>query len=75
MNPVGFSVLGIFSAYLSPLTRGHYYLDPGSGSYLIQLLIATLLGGAFMLRTYWTKISSFIRRIFGKEPGPEADDE
>ena len=32
------------------------YLDPGTGSYLIQILLAALLGGAFAVRMYWKKI-------------------
>ena len=42
------------------------YLDPGSGSYLLQLLIASLLGGMFAIRMYWGRIKSFFRR--GSDP-------
>ena len=42
------------------------YLDPGSGSYLLQLLLAALLGSAFLIKTYWKKIKQTIRRIFTK---------
>jgi len=38
------------------------YLDPGSGSYLLQLLIAGLLGGLFAIRAYWGKIKNLFRR-------------
>lgn len=40
------------------------YLDPGSGSYLIQLLIAALLGGAFVIKAFWRQIVAFFARIF-----------
>lgn len=40
------------------------YLDPGSGSYLIQLLIAALLGGAFVIKAFWRQIMAFFTRIF-----------
>ena len=53
-------------SYLSPflafLTGGLAYLDPGSGSFILQLLVATLLGGAFLLKAYWQKIISFFRK-------------
>lgn len=39
----------------------HAYLDPGSGSYLFQLLIAGLLGSMFFLRG----IVKRIKKIFG----------
>ena len=49
-----------------------HYLDPGSGSFLIQLLIAALLGGAVALRAYWGKIKGW----FGfKSQSSEDDDE
>ncbi len=49
------------------LTRPLAYLDPGSGSYLLQLLIAALLGGLFALRMYWGRIKSFFRRGSDRE--------
>jgi len=48
------------------------YLDPGSGSFLIQLLIATLLGLAVAVRASWSKIKGW----FGVKPkNDEEDDE
>jgi hypothetical protein len=35
------------------------YLDPGSGSFLIQLLIAALLGAGIALRASWGKVKTF----------------
>ncbi len=40
--------------------RDTAYLDPGSGSYLLQLLIAGLLGVLFVIKAYWRTIKSFI---------------
>ncbi len=34
------------------------YLDPGSGSFLIQLLLAVLLGAGVAIRMYWSKIKT-----------------
>jgi len=45
----------------SPLARQSAYLDPGSGSFLIQLLIAAAAGLAFALRGYWSKIIKVFR--------------
>jgi hypothetical protein len=47
------------------------YLDPGSGSFLIQLLIAALLGAGIALRASWSKIKKF----FGIETPVDEDDE
>jgi hypothetical protein len=35
------------------------YIDPGSGSYLVQALIAALLGAAFWIKMSWHRIKSF----------------
>jgi hypothetical protein len=44
------------------------YLDPGSGSYIFQLLIAGLVGAGFIIRLYWKRIIG----IFSKrQPGDE----
>jgi hypothetical protein len=43
------------------------YLDPGSGSYLIQLLLAASLGGAFAIKIYWKRITAFFGGLFGKK--------
>ena len=46
------------------------YLDPGSGSILLQLLLAALLGVGVILRTQWSKIES----LFGRKDA-SLDDE
>ena len=38
------------------------YVDPGSGSYLIQVIIAAVLGALFYFKTIWWKIKSFFHR-------------
>jgi len=38
------------------------YVDPGSGSYLLQMIIAAVLGALFYFKTAWWKIKSFFTR-------------
>jgi hypothetical protein len=40
------------------------YLDPGTGSYLLQLLIGGLLGGLFAIGLFWKRVLAFVKRIF-----------
>lgn len=47
------------------------YLDPGSGSFLIQLLIAALLGLGVAVRASWGKIKGW----FGSKPKTDEDDD
>ncbi len=53
----------MFGLFRSALENNQLYLDPGSGSFLLQLLIASGLGALFVLRSSWSKIKSF----FGKD--------
>jgi hypothetical protein len=32
------------------------YVDPGTGSYLLQMLLAGALGAGFAVRSFWAKI-------------------
>ena len=50
------------------------YLDPSTGSYLFQIVIAALLSGLFVLKTYGKNVAQKIRRIFGKENDNVQDD-
>ena len=38
------------------------YIDPGSGSYILQVALAGILGAAFAVKSYWTSIKTAIRR-------------
>lgn len=59
------------SVFSAPLESGNAYLDPGSGSFLLQILLAALLGGLFVLRSYWGKVKSFFANLFSKEENEE----
>jgi hypothetical protein len=45
------------------------YLDPGTGSFLIQLALAGLLGALFVIKTYWEKIKSWLFSLTGRSRG------
>jgi len=38
------------------------YLDPGTGSYILQLIIGGALGGVFLLKNYWQSLKGFFSR-------------
>lgn len=44
------------------------YIDPGSGSYLIQVIVAALLGVSFFFKNIYYSIRSF---FVGKNKKPE----
>jgi hypothetical protein len=55
-------------AALAMTPSAHAYLDPGTGSILIQGLIAAVVGGLFYIRTAWSRIKAFFS---GRRPGTE----
>jgi hypothetical protein len=50
------------------------YLDPGTGSYMFQLLIAGLIGGAFAIKMTWRRIKGFFIERFSKGSRKEEDE-
>jgi len=56
-----FQLITLLTPFLPPL-RPLAYLDPGSGSFLIQLLIAGLVGAGFLIKAYWKKIKGLFSR-------------
>lgn len=62
--------LFIFIAFLFVLfpPQVYAYLDPGTGSYIFQILIAGLLGSLFFLKSAFKKIKSFYKDTFLKKP-------
>ena len=44
------------------------YLDPGSGSYMLQILLGTLVAGFFAIKHYWHRLKYFFKeRVRKKE--------
>jgi len=39
------------------------YIDPGMGSYVFQMLMAALIGGLFVVKHYWQRLTDFFKRI------------
>lgn len=45
------------------------YLDPGTGSYLLQLVLAGILGALLSIKLFWGKIKEFFRSLFTRDKG------
>ena len=50
----------------------HAYIDPGTGSFVIQGIIAAVVGAGFVVKVFWHRIVS---AITGKSPAEDNDDE
>ena len=47
------------------------YLDPGTGSMLLQALIASIAGGFVMMHMYWGKLKSLLSSPMKGSNNPE----
>ena len=58
MNQRFFVMGGIFLFTFSELfvSNAFAYIDPGTGSMILQSLIGALVGAGIILKVYWTKI-------------------
>lgn len=57
-------------------TSAHAYLDPGTGSYIVQILIAMLVSVGIVLKHRWSQLTVFFGRLFSghsqKDPQKKA---
>jgi hypothetical protein len=63
-SPIIFIFFGML--YLIFPRTTYAYLDPGTGSYIIQIILAALVGVAFTIKIYWTKVKTFFVNLFSK---------
>lgn len=54
------------TCFLGWTSDAHAYFDPGTGSMVLQLLMAGILGFLFTLKTYWGKLKGFVKNLVGK---------
>jgi hypothetical protein len=68
--------LVVLVALLTPLSGAEAYLDPGTGSLLLQLLLAGFLGALFTVRRWAGRVVFFFRRseTAGDETKPVVDE-
>jgi hypothetical protein len=68
-------MLMVLALYLFLFPASAYaYLDPGSGSYILQMALAALVGGLFAIRLFWGRIKSFFEERFSKQGTDEQDE-
>lgn len=45
--------------FFAPIEKLTYYLDPGTGSMVLQVLLAALLSVGVLVKVFWRKIRSW----------------
>ena len=54
--------LAALAVYAVSLGNAYAYLDPGTGSIIVQGIIGAIAGGLVVGRMYWHKFKSFFSR-------------
>ena len=62
MHKIQLSIILIAFIAIVSSKEAFAYLDPGSGSYMIQILIGLFLGGFFTLKLYWRRLRAFFSK-------------
>lgn len=67
-----------FLLAFNPFAEVWAYLDPGTGSMILQLLLGGIAGAAIILKLYWHRFVNLFKRKSFESPSPkssEADDD
>ena len=56
------------------VTNAYAYLDPGTGSFILQAIIGFLAALSAGFLYYWTKVKNFFLRFFKKNNNDEKTD-
>lgn len=48
------------------VTEAHAYIDPGSGSALLQLILGGIAGIGVVAKLYWDQVKTRYRSLFGR---------
>ena len=51
-------------------TNAHAYIDPGTGSFIIQVVIGVVAGALVTLKIFWSKVKNFFKSKFAKGRKP-----
>ena len=65
MNTFFLLCFAFFSALIPQIAFA--YLDPGTGSYVIQVGIGLIAGAFFVIKNYWVVIRGYFSKIFNKD--------
>ena len=70
LSATGFLAVPIIGAMTG---TAHAYLDPGTGSMILQLLLGGIAGMAIVLKLYWHKFKALFGRRGAKDAALEND--
>lgn len=62
MNTRIFAIVMVVLVFFA--SPAYAYIDAGSASMVLQLILAALVGAAMSIKIYWQRICQFIRKLF-----------
>lgn len=69
------SLLVLFILTLTFSKSAYAYLDPGTGSVMLQGLLAGIVSGLAIVKIYWQRLKSFFMGIFTKKNSVEKNND
>jgi hypothetical protein len=60
---------------IGTLNKDLAYLDPGSGSFILQILLATLLASLLFMKNFWRKVFSYFKKPASQDQNEDPDAE
>ncbi len=74
-RPQTLSTAALLAVPIIGATTGtaHAYLDPGTGSMILQLLLGGVAGMAVVLKLYWHRVKAMFGRRVAKDTALEND--
>ncbi|MFA6511988.1 MAG: hypothetical protein WCV86_02620 [Patescibacteria group bacterium] len=63
--------LAIIFILLADLQPAHAYLDPGSGSFILQMILGVVLGSLVALKVFFRRIKAFFFARFSRSKEKE----
>ena len=54
------SVIVVAAVALVTPGSAHAYIDPGTGSYIVQAVVAAIAGGLVAIKMYWQRVKGFL---------------
>jgi hypothetical protein len=60
------STIFLFAVFFSG--PAHAYLDPGTGSIILQAIVGTIAGGLVVIKLYWYRIKNLFKKQIPEEP-------
>lgn len=58
--------------WLASASQAYAYLDPGTGSFVLQILIGGVAGGLMVMKLYWVRVRSYMLGFLPQRGGSEA---